>query len=234
MMITIDKREIREQVIHYLTTFLTEERNARMVEVLSNRTRHLTVVIEDLYQTQNISAVMRTCECVGIQDIHIIEGENEFSIHSAISMGADKWLNRFHYPVGENHLVSAINGLKEKGYSIVATLPGDDSCFMEDLPIEKPIALLFGTELKGLTREAIDLADRTVKIPMYGFTTSFNISNSVAILSTYLIEKLRKSTLNWKLSEEEKECLHLEWLQKSIKTPDLIIQKFLNENNLNI
>lgn len=233
-MMTIKNRETRKVVTDYLTGFLTDERNVRIIEVLGNRTRHVTVVVEDLFQTQNISAVMRTCECVGIQDIHIIEGENDFSIHTAISMGADKWLNRYHYPASDHNIADCILGLKQKGYTVVATLPGDDSCYMEDLPIEKPIALLFGTELKGLTPEAIALSDCSVKIPMYGFTTSFNISNSVAIMATYFIEKLKKSSLNWKLSDEEKEILYLEWLQKSIKTPDLIIQKFLNENNLNI
>lgn len=231
-MITIQNDQTRQLVSEFLSSFLTDERNARIKEVLENRTRHVTVVIEDLFQTQNISAVMRTCECVGIQDIHIIEGENEFSIHSAISMGADKWLNRYHYPASDQNMKTCINGLKEKGYTVVATLPADDSCFLEDLPIDQPLALLFGTELKGLTPEAIALADRTVKIPMYGFTTSFNISNSVAIMAAYLIEKLKKSSINWKLSQEEKEILYLEWLQKSIKTPDLIIQRFLNENNL--
>ena len=233
-MMTIENRETRRIVCNYLTTFLTDERNARILKVLENRTRHLTVVVEDLFQTQNISAVMRTCECVGIQDIHIIEGENEFSIHTAISMGADKWLNHYHYPVSDTNISDCILGLKQKGYTVVATLPGDDSCYMEDLPLDKPIALLFGTELKGLTPEAIALSDQTVKIPMYGFTTSYNISNSVAIMASYFIEKLNKSSINWKLSEEEKEILYLEWLQKSIKTPKMIIQNFLNENNLNI
>jgi len=233
-MMTIENRETRKVVTDYLTGFLTDERNARIIEVLGNRTRHVTVVVEDLFQTQNISAVMRTCECVGIQDIHIIEGENDFSIHTAISMGADKWLNRYHYPASDHNIADCILGLKQKGYTVVATLPGDDSCYMEDLPIEKPIALLFGTELKGLTPEAIALSDCSVKIPMYGFTTSFNISNSVAIMTNFFIEKLRKSDLNWKLSEEEKENLYLEWLQKSIKMPELIISKFLSENNLEI
>ena len=233
-MMTIENRETRRIVCNYLTTFLTDERNARILKVLENRTRHLTVVVEDLFQTQNISAVMRTCECVGIQDIHIIEGENEFSIHTAISMGADKWLNHYHYPVSDTNISDCILGLKQKGYTVVATLPGDDSCYMEDLPLDKPIALLFGTELKGLTPEAIALSDQSVKIPMYGFTTSYNISNSVAIMASYFIEKLNKSSINWKLSEEEKEILYLEWLQKSIKTPKMIIQNFSNENNLNI
>jgi tRNA (guanosine-2'-O-)-methyltransferase len=116
----------------------------------------------------------------------------------------------------------------------VATLPGDNSCMLDQLPIDKPIAFLFGTELTGLSEEAIQHADKSVKIPMYGFTTSFNISNSVAIIATYLIEKLQNSSLNWKLSEEEKEALHLEWLQKSIKTPDLIIENFLSKKSLDL
>lgn len=231
---TIDDRHIRNEVSKYLTTFLTDERNIRLREVLENRTRHITVVIEDLFQTQNISAVMRTCECLGIQDIHIVEGENEFSIHTAISMGADKWLTRHHYPAQESNIVDCISKLKEKGYCVVATLPGDDSCFLDQLPIDKPIAFLFGTELTGLSQEAIQHADKSVKIPMYGFTTSFNISNSVAIIATYLIEKLRNSSLNWKLNEEEKEALYLEWLQKSIKTPDLVIENFLSKNSLDL
>ncbi|HOH22813.1 MAG TPA: TrmH family RNA methyltransferase, partial [Bacteroidales bacterium] len=121
-----------------------------------------------------------------------------------------------------------------RGYSVVATLPDEDSCYLEELPIEQPIALLFGTELTGLSPEAIQLADQTVKIPMYGFTTSFNISNSVAIILSFLAEKLRKSTINWRLSEEEKEELYFEWLQKSVKTPKLLIRKFLTENGLQL
>lgn len=227
---TIEDRLLRKEVSKYLTSFLTDERNERLREVVENRTRHITVVIEDLFQTQNISAVMRTCECLGIQDIHIVEGDNEFSIHSAISMGADKWLTRHHYPAQEANIVDCISKLKENGYTVVATLPGDDSCYLDKLPIDKPIAFLFGTELTGLSEEAIKHADKSVKIPMYGFTTSFNISNSVAIIATYLIEKLRNSSLNWKLNEDEKDALYLEWLQKSIKTPDLIIEKFLSKN----
>jgi tRNA (guanosine-2'-O-)-methyltransferase len=228
---TIDDRKIRNEVAKHLTSFLTDERNARLLDVIENRTRHLTIVIEDLYQTQNISAVMRTCECLGIQDVHIVEGENEFSIHKAISMGADKWLTKYHYPANDSNIIDCISQLKQKGYSVIATLPGDDSCFLHQLELDQPMAFLFGTELNGLSEEAIKHADKTVKIPMYGFTTSFNISNSVAIIATYLIEKLRNSSVNWKLSEEEKEIIYLEWLQKSIKTPDLIIEKFLTENN---
>jgi len=170
---------------------------------------------------------MRSCECVGIQDIHIVEGENDFQIHKAIAMGADKWLTIRHYQKDNHPMLTCINELKAKGYSIVATLPDDNSCLLEDLSLKKPVAFLFGTELTGLSKEAITAADQTVKIPMYGFTNSFNISNSVAIIVSHCIEKLRKSTIYWKLSEEEKEELLFDWVQKSINKPELLIKRYL-------
>lgn len=232
----IKNRETLLQTSAYLESFLTDNRKDRLIQVLNERTRHVTVVVEDLFQTQNISAVMRSCDCLGIQDIHIVEAENPFSVHTAITMGADKWLTHYHYLAvdGKSDIANCIRQLKTRGYSVVATLPDEDSCYLEELPIEQPIALLFGTELTGLSPEAIQLADQTVKIPMYGFTTSFNISNSVAIILSFLAEKLRKSTINWRLSEEEKEELYFEWLQKSVKTPKLLIQKFLTENGLQL
>jgi tRNA (guanosine-2'-O-)-methyltransferase len=219
---------LRKKLIDYLESFLTEERKMLLHKVLQNRTRHITVVVEDLYQMQNISAVMRSCECVGIQDIHIVEGENDFQIHKAIAMGADKWLTLKHYQKENDPMLTCINDLKTKGYRIVATLPDDNSCFLEDLPLDKPLAFLFGTELTGLSKEAIAAADKTVKIPMHGFTNSFNISNSVAIIVSYCIEKLRKSSVHWQLSEEEKEELLFDWVQKSINKPELLINRYLS------
>ena len=82
----IKDKQLIVQLSEYLRGFVTEERDNRIREVLEKRTRHVTVAVEDLYQTQNISAVLRTCECYGVQDVHVIENENEFQIHRAISM----------------------------------------------------------------------------------------------------------------------------------------------------
>ena len=227
-----DNNGLRNRITAHLSELVTEERLKRMKEVLSLRTRRVTVAVEDLYQTQNISAVLRTCECYGVQDVHIIENENEFQVHRAISLGANKWLTLHQYGNKEGNTKNCISQLKEKGYKIVATLPGENSCFLNELPINLPIAFLFGTELKGLSDEAIALADLKVKIPMYGFTESFNISNSVAIILSSFMERLRSSCNNWHLTEEEQEELFLEWLQKSIKKPELLIEKFLSIEKL--
>ncbi|MDL2296768.1 RNA methyltransferase [Bacteroidales bacterium OttesenSCG-928-B11] len=223
---------IRGKVSEYLTQFLTEQRLDRLGEVLNNRTRHLTVVVEDLFQSQNISAVFRTCECYGVQDVHVIENNYECQVHSAISMGADKWLTIHRYQEEQDSIVRCVKNLKREGYVLVATMPGENSCFLEDLPVEPKTAFLFGTELKGLSDELVALADRKVKIPMYGFTESFNISNSVAIILSHFAEKMRKSAVDWKLPEDERNELYSEWLQKSIKKPLLLIDKFLSDNNL--
>lgn len=224
--------EVRCLVSDYLKQFLTEERIRRIEEVLSLRTRHATVVVEDLFQSQNISAVLRTCECYGVQDVHIIENNYECQVHNAISMGADKWLTIHRYQEGKGSVARCVETLKKSGYTLVATMPGENSHFLEDLPVGSKTAFLFGTELKGLSEELVERADLKVKIPMYGFTESFNISNSVAIILSHFMEKLRKTSKKWSLSENEYSELYSEWLQKSTKRPLLLIDKFLSENNL--
>lgn len=231
-LIQIEEPELRREVTDYLLQFVGEARAQRLQEILSKRTRHVTMVIEDLYQTQNISAVLRTCECCGIQDVHVIEKENEFVIHSAISMGANKWLTLHNYKNAPNNTQQCIADLKRKGYKVVATLPAEESLFLDDLPVDQPTAFLFGTELTGLSQEAIDCADCSVKIPMYGFTESYNISNSVAITAYNFIDKLRKSNVNWQLSSGEKSELYFEWLQKSIKESTFLIDNYLKINKL--
>ena len=178
----IQDKELRAKLIEGLEQFVTEERKERLQTVLANRTRHVTVVLEDLYQTQNISAVMRSCECYGVQDAYIVENRNTFEVHKDISMGADKWLTLRHYPHSEHNVKQCIDDLHARGYTVIATLPDEKRTTIMDLPVERKTAFLFGTELTGLSEEAVRYADGAALIPMYGFTESFNISNSAAII----------------------------------------------------
>ena len=221
--------EKKRSLIPYLRTFITEERDTRILEVLANRTRHFTVVLEDLFQTQNISAVMRTCECYGVQDVHIIEKENEFIIHDAISMGSNKWLTLHNYPNEPGNVAKCANWLHGHGYKLIATLPAENSVFVDDLPVDEKTAFFFGTELTGLSDEAVAVCDGAVKIPMYGFTESFNISNSVAILTSNMTERLRRSQVDWRLTSDEHDELYFEWLCKSIRNIDLILKRAVKQ-----
>lgn len=226
-MIKIDDKKLRSELVTYLQQFVTEERQARLTEILENRTRHVTVVLEDLFQTQNISAVLRTCDCYGVQDVHVIKHRNEFEVHKDISMGADKWLNIYQYPHSDHNVKDCIDRLHEQGYWVAATLPDEQKRTIFDLPVERKTAFLFGTELTGLSDEAIKYADGNVLIPMYGFTESFNISNSAAIILSHFSERMRHSEAEWQLSPEEKEELYFEWLQKSVKNPDGLIDYYM-------
>lgn len=223
----IDNPKIRKELITHLEQFVTDNRKERLMEVLHNRTRHITVVLEDLYQTQNISAVMRSCECYGIQDAYIVENRNEFIIHQDISMGSDKWLTLHKYPNAVHNMKQCIEDLHTKGYKVVATLPDEKKTTIHDLPVEEKTAFLFGTELTGLSDEAIQYADCNALIPMYGFTESFNISNSAAIILSSFSERMRHSGIQWRLNEEERDELYFEWLQKSMRDAEGVIRQFL-------
>ena len=226
-MIKVDDKQLRGELVAYLQQFVTEERQARLREILENRTHHVTVVLEDLFQTQNISAVLRTCDCYGVQNVHVIKHRNEFEIHKDISMGADKWLSIHQYPHSEHNVKDCIDRLHEQGYWVAATLPDEQKRTIFDLPVERKTAFLFGTELTGLSDEAIKYADGNVLIPMYGFTESFNISNSAAIILSHFSERMRHSEAQWQLLPEEKEELYFEWLQKSVKNPDGLIDYYM-------
>ena len=231
-MVKIEDKKLRDQIVEYLQQFVSESRQARLAEVLGNRTRHVTVVLEDLFQTQNISAVLRTCDCYGIQDVHVIQNRNEFEIHKDISMGADKWLSIHEYPHSDHNVKDCIDRLHAEGYWVAATLPDERKRTIFDLPVEQKTAFLFGTELTGLSEDAIRYADGNVLIPMYGFTESFNISNSAAIILSHFSERMRHSEVQWKLSENERNELYFEWLQKSVKDPDGLIAYYMKNNGL--
>ncbi len=216
----------KQKAIEYLKEFVSEERYNRISDIVRKRTRHFTIVVENLFQSHNMSAILRTAECLGIQDVHMIENDFEYEISKQVSLGAQKWLSIYHYNNLENNTASCLQALKKKGYKIVATLPHEECHFLDDIPIDNKSAFLFGTELNGLTQEAIDMADEFVKIPMYGFTESYNVSVSVALTMMNVNERLRKSRLDWSLNHEEILDLEFDWLRKSIKDSESILKRF--------
>jgi tRNA (guanosine-2'-O-)-methyltransferase len=217
-----------DALINFLSQFTTERRFQLYKEVAANRTRYITPVLEDIYQPQNASAVLRTCECCGIQDIHIIEERNKYKLNPDVELGSAQWLTLIRYHQEAGNTEKAIQELKVKGYRIVATTPHTKDVTLDDFDLTKgKVALLFGTELKGLSQKALDLSDEFIRIPMSGFTESFNISVSAAIISYTLMNRLRKSDLQWRLKEEEQKALVLDWLRKSIKNSDLLEKRFI-------
>lgn len=216
------------QLVNYLSEFITDERNELFDRILDQRTRYLTIVLENIYQPQNASAAMRSVDCFGLQDAHVIENSNDFEVDREVAMGATKWLNVKRYNQKDNNSREAIRKLREQGYRIVATTPHEGDTNLEDFDLTKgKTALIFGTELTGITDVVKDEADEFLKIPMHGFTESFNISVSASVILHHLTWKLRNdSSIDWKLTDEEKAEIKLSWLRRSIKSSDLIEEEY--------
>ncbi len=222
---------MQKNLIAYLSSYVTPERLELFEKILEQRTHYFTVVLEDIYQPQNASAVLRTCDCFGIQNVHIIENRNSFRVNKEVALGSSKWLTIKKYNQSENNSLQAIRALKSEGYRIVATSPHTNDVLLEDFDLAKgKAALVFGSELPGITNAILQEADEFIKIPMFGFTESFNISVSAAIVLHHLTQKMRKSpAIAWQLTKPEKEAIKLQWLRNTIKRSDLLEEHYLNQ-----
>lgn len=218
-----------KNLVDYLLGFITENKRKKFDLVLSQRTRHITVVMEDIYQAHNVSAVVRSCDCFGVQDIHIIENENRYKINPDVTLGATKWVDVYRYNQKEHNTIACINGLKKKGYKIWATSPHNEDINLEDLPWDSKVAFLFGRERDGLSQEALSLADGFVKVPMFGFTESLNISVCAAIILHHLSLKIRNSDVSWQLTEKEQMELKYQWLRKVLAKIELLEKEYLKK-----
>jgi tRNA (guanosine-2'-O-)-methyltransferase len=216
-------------LITYLSAFVTEARLKRFEEVLVNRTRHIAIGLENIYQPHNASAVLRSCDCFGIQDVHIIENQNKYSFNPDVSLGSEKWLTLQRYNDGDKSLDNCIQNLRNKGYTIAVTSLHKDSYTIENVPLHNKTALFFGTEMRGATAELEAKADMFVKIPMLGFTESFNISVAAALSMYALSSRLRKEELPWQISETDKQELRLQWLRNTIPKVELLEKDFLQK-----
>ncbi|MBN2275360.1 MAG: RNA methyltransferase [Bacteroidales bacterium] len=218
---------MKEKLILHLEQFITERRLQSINRVLAQRTRYITVVLEDIFQSHNASAVLRSCDCFGIQDVHIIENRNTYQVNPDVALGSYKWLNLYKYNKEGNNTVAALEKLKKQGYRLVATTPHQKGSMLEDFDLNKgKLALVFGTELEGLTDNASCMADEVLTIPMVGFTESLNISVTAAVILHDLTRRLRKSTIPWQLSQDEILQIKLQWLKNSIRRSDTLEKTF--------
>ena len=219
-----------KDLAEYLSEFITENKRTKIEQVLAMRTKHITIAVEDVYQPHNASAVVRTCDSFGLQEMHIIENRNKYRISEDVASGSAKWVDLIQHNKEENNTIPCIKHLKSKGYRVIATTPHNNDVPLAELDITSPVALLFGNEQEGLTPEAIELSDGFVKIPMFGFTESLNLSVSAAICMHTLVSKLHFMDENiWKLSEEEKQEIRLRWIKSIVKRADVLEKDFLNK-----
>lgn len=225
-----DDLEYKINLCNFFRKWKLEKRNELMDRVLNDRTRYITVALENIYQPHNASAVLRSCDCFGIQDVHIIENAYQYELNPHVSLGAAQWLNLHRYNTLENNTPECIENLKKEGYRIVATTPDPKAVSIHDFDVTKgKFALLFGTEKFGLTPEAFAMADEFIRIPMYGFTESFNISVSVSLCLFHFTERIRVEKAGWHLSDEEQTDIYLQWFRNTTTNSEMIERKFHSE-----
>ena len=259
---------MNQELLTYLSQFVTPRRLQKMHAVLAERSRYLTVLLEDIYQPHNASAVLRSCDSCGVQDVSIVEKRNRYRVNPGVELGTAQWLTLRRYrleggsrdaPDAGEHpsqeaaapqtarlpaslvggalstskepVTDAIRELRERGYRIVATTPHGDDVELGSFDLSRgKAALCFGTEMEGLSRQLLAEADEHLRIPMYGFVESFNISVSAAIVIYTLTQRLRReSNFDWRLTDEEREETLLAWLRGSVKEAPRLEKRFRAE-----
>ncbi len=221
----------QKALVEHFSVYISDNKKSRIEEVLDYRTRQLTVVLEDIYQPQNASAIVRTCDIFGVQDLHIIENKNYYELNPEVVKGSSKWVNMYRHNTLENNTAKCLEQLKKNNYRILATSPSSESLSINDISLDEKTALVFGTEHTGVSDIVKEYADEMVTIPMFGFTESFNVSVSAALCLNALITSMHSSDADWKLSEEEKITLRLDWYRSIVVNAELYEKRFFEETN---
>lgn len=215
----------QKALLDYLSAYVTDNKKEKFEQILDQRTRYLTVVLEDLFKAHNASAVMRTAEGLGIQDIHVVEQRNAYDYNPYVLRGAGKWLTLHRYNDTSENMKVCFDHLRKEGYQILATSPHEYAKDFKAFSIDKKTALVFGAEETGIGEYVKEHADGFVKIPMKGFTESFNISVSAAIILEDFNRQIRK-TDGYHLTVEEKFALRMEWYKKMVPNIDIHLKSF--------
>lgn len=226
----MSNQDYKHALCSYLAKYVTANKQQKFEQILAQRTRHLTVVLEDIFKSHNASAVLRTAECMGLQDVHVVEQDNSFNLNPYVLRGSGKWLTVHHHrkEKGVKTIEKCFGQLRQQGYQILATTPEPGAVDFNDVILSERVAVVFGSEENGISEYVKTYADDLIKIPMFGFTESFNISVSAAMILENFNHKIRSNN-SWELSEEEKQHLKLEWMKKVVPNIDIHIRRFEQE-----
>ncbi|MDO8967820.1 RNA methyltransferase [Algoriphagus sp.] len=235
MRITNEEITFDQDLLDYLGRFITEHKKGVIEQVLSKRTKYLTVVLEDIFKPHNASAVIRTCDCFGLQDIHVIEKTNQYKVNPFVTRGASQWVDLHKYfQAGKNAVETCFDTLRKNGYKIYGTSPASTSISIYDLQPTEKLALVFGNEHEGISEDVKAKADGLVHIPMLGFTDSYNISVAASIFLYDLVKKADSLNIpDFYLSEEEKNMLRMKWYRSIVKNSEIhekVFRKNLQDN----
>ena len=216
-------KSLDEMLLEELYGIITPNKVEMFDRLAPLKTDYVTTVLENIYQEHNASAVLRSCESFGLQSLHVIEKDNTYRVQRDIARGAGRWVDMHNYS-DETPTVTCLKALKEQGYKIVATTPHQSAYTINNIPLDQKMALVYGTEKWGISDEVREMADEYVSIPMYGFTESFNISVSAAVIMHTLRSRLEESeNINWRMTPEETVALKIKWCERIIPRGELVV-----------
>lgn len=216
------------KTFEYLKQFLTDERLRKIDHFSPESSDFVLPVMDDVYQFRNAAAIIRSVEACGFHKVVAMEEENVFDPNLTVTKGAETWVEVEKMPKN----IDSLQKIKDRGYKILAVSLEKNAVMLPDYQITEPIALVFGTEMAGVSEEVIDFADETLAIPMYGFTRSFNVSVAAGICMYELKQKLINSNIDYKLGEEKLLKMKIRWAVNSMQSGQQIFQKYLRDNNL--
>jgi len=222
-----DTRLPPERVVDLLQPHMTERRLRRIREVVAERTRTVVPVVEGLVNTGNVSAVMRSAEALGYQDVHVVKGDNERYKHSERTAGgAQRWLDVWRW---EGAAQGAAH-LREAGYRLVATHLHADTVPIRELDFTEPTALIFGNEEAGVSDAMMDEVDAACEVPLPGFTESFNVSVAAAVALYHAQQdRLDRQGRHADLPDDEQRRLVARFCLRSVTAPEKIIRRKLSD-----
>ena len=216
-------------VLQEFYKIITPNKVGLFEKIAPQRSRHLVVGLENIQQDHNASAIMRTMDCLGFQELHLIEKNNNYQFQRDIALGAARWLDVMQHQQEPEPVLDSIAHLRQKGYRIVATSPHIKASTPQNIDLTQPIALFFGAEKHGISEELSANADAFLHIPMHGFTESFNLSVSAALVLSAMRTRLEASSMNWLLSPEAQTELKISWCERILNGGHELAQKFREE-----
>lgn len=216
-------------VLQEFYKIITPNKVGLFEKIAPQRSRHLVVGLENIQQDHNASAIMRTMDCLGFQELHLIEKNNNYQFQRDIALGAARWLDVMQHQQEPEPVLDSIAHLRQKGYQIVATSPHLKASTPQNINLTQPIALFFGAEKHGISEELSANADAFLHIPMHGFTESFNLSVSAALVLSALRTRLEASSIDWLLSPEAQTELKISWCERILNGGPQLAQKFREE-----
>ena len=210
-----------ERAIAALSPFVTPERQRRIDEVLASKTRELVLVLEDIYDEQNASAVLRTAESFGVLEVHAVERTCSFIVDRQIALGSQKWIELYKHKSTDQPYTA----LAERGYAIYASSIRGDAIDIDAVPIDRPLVLVFGNEHEGLSIEAQEAASGRFRVPMRGFVESLNVSVATAISMYDVLARMRKSGRRLELDPLDRLRLRAAWFARSVRAAKPILER---------